>query len=215
MGCYTDHLVPRMTHWLMRSRRITKVRRRALAGARGVVLEIGFGSGLNLAHYPETVERVLAVEPSPVARQLARNGIARTPMEVTFAGGDAERLELASASVDCVVSTWTLCTVPAPALALAEIARVLKPDGMFLFAEHGLSPDPGVARWQNRLNGLEQRLAGGCHLNRAIDRLIAASPLAIATLNAGYLPGPRTHTYMYVGVARKPAAGRNAPPIRS
>ncbi|MBI4082007.1 MAG: class I SAM-dependent methyltransferase [Candidatus Lambdaproteobacteria bacterium] len=204
MGFWSDQVVPRMVHVSMKAKPVAEVRGKALAAAGGTVLEVGFGSGLNLAHYPAGVTRLLAVEPSEVARGLARRAIARAPFPVEFAGLDGQRMVVPDGSVDCVVTTWTLCTIPKPELALAEFARVLKPQGTFVFAEHGLSPDPGVARWQGRLNGLQQRLAGGCQLTRDIAALIEASPLKLTALENFYIAGPRTHTYFYVGAATRP-----------
>ena len=203
MGLYNDHILPRLTHLAMASKSLGKIRASALADARGVVLEAGLGSGLNLAHYPAGVTRLLAVEPSRVAQAMARKAIARAAFPVEFAGLDGQALDLPDASVDCVVTTWTLCTIPDPARALAEFHRVLRPGGRFLFVEHGLAPDPGVAKWQQRLNGFQQTVAGGCNLNRRIDDLIAASPLRLVTLDQYYFKGPRTHAYFYQGAAEK------------
>jgi ubiquinone/menaquinone biosynthesis C-methylase UbiE len=203
MGFYNDHILPRLTHWSLDIEPVAKVRARVLASAQGIVLEAGFGSGLNLAHYPAGVTRLLAVEPSEVARRMARKAIARAAFPVEFAGLDGQSLNLSAASVDCVVSTFTLCTIPDAARALAEFARVLKPGGTLLFAEHGLSPEAGVAKWQHRLNGIQQRIGGGCNLNRKMDALIAASPLKITELENFHIKGPKTHTYLYVGRASK------------
>jgi len=203
MGFYTEHIVPRVTHVLMATRHLAEVRAKALALAHGTVLEVGFGSGLNLPHYRPGVTRLLAVEPSKVARRLAQPALAAVTFPVEFVGLDGQALALPDASVDCVVTTWTLCTIPDPQQALAEFARVLKPGGEFVFVEHGRSPDAAVAKWQDRLDGLQQRIAGGCHLNREIDKLIAAAPLAVASLERFYGEGPRTHAYFYLGVAAK------------
>lgn len=204
MGFYTDQIVPRFTHLAMRAGPISDIRHRALATTYGTVLDVGFGSGLNLPHYPSAVTKVLAVEPSEVARGIAKPAIAASPFPVEFAGLDGQRLDVADGSVDCVVTTWTLCTIPDAGAALAEFARVLKPGGKFFFAEHGRSPDAGVARWQDRLNGIQNRIAGGCHLNRSIDALVSASPLKISVIDKFYANlGPRTHSYFYVGQADK------------
>ena len=203
MGFYADQILPRITHAMMSADALTEVRKRALADAQGTVLEVGFGSGLNLPHYAAAVERLLAVEPSEVSRKIARPAIAASRFPVEFVGLDGQSIGLRDASVDCVVTTWTLCTIPSAEQALAEFARVLKPGGRFIFAEHGRAPDAAVVKWQDRLDRLQQRLAGGCHLNRRIDTLIAAAPFAIASLDKFYAKGPRTHAYFYVGVAAK------------
>jgi ubiquinone/menaquinone biosynthesis C-methylase UbiE len=187
----------------MSAKPIAEVRERALAPVRGTALELGFGSGLSVAFYGDRVSRLLFVEPSETARRLARKRIAGAPFPVELVGLDGEKLDLPDASVDWAVTAWTLCTIPRPEAALAEIARVLKPGGAYAFAEHGLSPDPGVARWQHRLNGIQKFVGGGCHLNRPIDRLIESAPLRIQSLERDYIAGPRTHSYMYVGTAVK------------
>lgn len=203
MGFYSEQIVPRFTHLAMRSRPIGEIRARLLASVHGEVLDVGFGSGLNLPHYPAAVSHVLAVEPSKVARKLAAPAIAAARFGVEYAGLDGQKLSIPDRSVDCVVTTWTLCTIPDAATALKEFARVLKPGGRFVFAEHGLAPDAPVARWQNRLDGLQNRFAGGCHLNRKIDELVSVSPLSIVSLDKFYIAGPRTHSYFYVGAAMR------------
>ncbi len=205
MGFYTEQIVPRLTHLTLNARPIRELRAKLLARAKGTVLDVGFGSGLNLPHYSAAVSRVLAVEPSEVARNIAAPAIAAASFPIEFAGLDGQRLSIEDQSVDCVVTTWTLCTIPDPAAALAEFARVLKPGGKFLFVEHGRSPDDGVARWQDRLDGLQMWLAGGCHLNRRIEELVTSSPLQMESIDKFYFPGPRTHSYFYKGAAVNPA----------
>ena len=175
MGWYADHVLPRLTDLVMRRRELTEIRARVAAELGGEVLEIGFGSGLNVPHYPPTITRVRAVDPATVGRRLAAGRVADSPVPVEYVGLDGQALPLESASVDHVLTTWTLCTIPDVAAALGEIDRVLRPGGRFHFVEHGRSPDPDVARWQDRLTPLQWRLAGGCHLNRRIDDLIAHS----------------------------------------
>jgi ubiquinone/menaquinone biosynthesis C-methylase UbiE len=172
------------------------------------VLEIGFGSGLNLPEYPATVERVLAVDPSGVGRTLAAKRIAASPIPVEFVGLDGQDIPLGDASVDAALSTFTLCTIPDPTRALAEVRRVIRPNGRLHFLEHGLCPDPDVARWQHRCNGMQQRVAGGCNLDRAVDRLVDDAGFEIEALANGFLDGPkpmRPWGYLYEGRARRPA----------
>lgn len=203
MSWYRDHVVPRLVELTCANRGMLPLRERAVAEASGTVLEIGFGSGGNLPAYPEGVRTVVAVEPSHVARRLARRRLAESSIEVEFVGLDGEELPLDDASVDCAVSTWTLCTIPDPVRAVSEVRRVLGPRGRFLFLEHGLSPDPRIARWQHRLDGLQQRLAGGCHLDRDMRRIVEDGGLVIERCANFTVAGPKPWTYMYAGTATK------------
>jgi ubiquinone/menaquinone biosynthesis C-methylase UbiE len=205
MGVWSDQVVPRLTDVMLGNEEVRRHRRRAVAGLRGVVLEIGFGSGLNLPVYPVEIEKVLAVEPSTVGRNLAAKRIASSAVPVEFVGLDGQEIALSDASVDTALSTFTLCTVPEPGRALGEVRRVLRPDGQFHFLEHGLCPDPGVARWQHRCNGIQHRVAGGCNLDRAVDRLIREAGFEIRDLQTGFLGGPRLSRpwgYLYEGIAQ-------------
>lgn len=186
----------------LRTPEVDRRRALALAGLSGTVLEIGFGSGLNLRHYPPEVDRVLAVEPSELAWRLAApRGGARTP-PVERIGLDGERLPLPDASVDGVVSTFSLCTIPAVETALAETRRVLRPGGALHFLEHGRAPDPDVRTWQRRLQPLQSRLIGGCRLDRAIDQLVAGAGFEVVELVTEYGDGPRPFSYLYRGRAK-------------
>lgn len=205
MGFYEAHILPRLTDRIMRGQEYSRMRARVMAGLTGEVLEVGFGSGLNVPHYPPAVKRVLAVEPAAVGRKLAAARVAASPVPVEFAGTDAQALPLADASVDNAVSTWTLCTIPDVARALAEIRRVLRPGGELHFVEHGRSPDRKVARFQDRFTPVQRRLAGGCHLNRPISELLSASGLEVTRLDNYYVSGPRSTGYMFEGVAVKPS----------
>lgn len=204
MGFYTDQVVPRLINMVMARPEFEPVRARVAAGLAGEVVEVGFGSGLNVPHYPPSVERVRAVDPALLGRRLAARRLAGSPVRVEFIGLDGQSLPLESGSVDHVLATWTLCTVPAPERALAEIRRVLRSGGTFRFAEHGRHPDPRVSRWQDRLTPLQRAVAGGCHLNRPIGELIAASGLTVTGLRNYQLPGPAALGYMYEGTATSP-----------
>lgn len=202
MGFYEQQVVPRAVDVLLGNRALGELRTRALAGVSGEVLEIGFGSGPNLEYYPAEVTKVLAVDPATVGRKLARKRMARARVPVEFIGLDGESLPLPDASVDNAVSTWTLCTIPDVESALGEVRRVLRPDGRLYFLEHGLSDDPKVARRQQWLDPLQQRFAGGCHLNRRHDELIAAAGFELEPFTTFTMAGPRTMGFMYVGQAR-------------
>jgi ubiquinone/menaquinone biosynthesis C-methylase UbiE len=184
-------------------------RKHITEGLHGEVVEIGFGSGLNVPSYPEAVSTVYAVEPSLVARELAAERIVESPVDVRLVGLDGQSLPLGDASVDAALSTFTLCTIPDVERALREVRRVLKPGGTFHFLEHGLSPDPAVEKWQHRLDGVQQKVAGGCHLDRPIDELIRDAGLEVTRLDHDELAGPkfmRPWSYLYEGVATRPEA---------
>jgi SAM-dependent methyltransferase len=202
MGVYNDQVLPRLTNRLLGTKEFGKVRREACDGLRGHVVELGFGSGLNLPYLPDLVTGVWAVEPSGTATGLAAKRIAASRVPVHIAGSDGERVESADASFDAALSTMTLCTIPDAAVALTELRRVLKPGAQFHFAEHGHSPDDKVAHIQERFNPLQMRFAGGCHLNRDIAALIGEAGLKIEHLRTFYLKGPKAWGYMHVGRAR-------------
>lgn len=207
MGFYDKHVLPRLVDRVCGMKDLVPLRERVCAGLDGEVLEIGFGSGNNVTHYPPGITRLVAIEPSDTAWKLAAARVAASTVRVERSGLDAERLPYADGTFDHVLSTFTLCTIPDVASALAEVRRVLKPGGSLRFVEHGLAPDPAVRTWQRRLDGIEQRLAGGCHFTRAIPDLIAAGGFTVDELDAFYQPGgPRFASWMSLGVAR-PAAG--------
>jgi ubiquinone/menaquinone biosynthesis C-methylase UbiE len=204
VGVYGEQVLPRLMSLMMGTRVLAGERRQALAGVRGAVLEIGFGAGHNLPHYPATVEKVVAVDPSGVGARLARKRIAAAPFPVEHVALRGEAIDAPDASFDAVVSTFTLCTVPDPAAALGQLRRVLKPDGRFFFVEHGRADDPAVRRWQDRLNGLQRALVGGCNLNRDIERLVREAGFAPVEVHQHYLPGmPRTSGFVTRGVATR------------
>lgn len=215
MSWYTDRILPRIVEVSLRGAEFEPVRARVAAELDGEVLEIGFGSGLNVPHYPPTVARIRAVDPAVTGRKLAASRIAACPVPIEFAGLDAGSLPAKNASVDHVLSTWTLCTVPDPGQALAEILRVLRPGGSLHFAEHGLAPDAKVARRQHRLTPLQRLAFGGCHLDRPIGQLLGSSGLELTRLDTYYLPGPKIVGYTFEGVAAKPSSATANGPERS
>ena len=209
MGLWRDQILPRLVNVGLAGEEHQRQRREVTAGLHGTVLELGFASGLNLPHYPPAVERVLAVDPAIVGRKLARARIGASRAAVEFIGLDGQALPLPDASVDAALSTWTLCSIPDPLRALAEVRRVLEPGGSFHFLEHGLSSDPGVARWQRRLDGLQRRVFGGCSLVLPVDDLLRQAGFELAELRRFTMKGPRFATTMYAG--RAVLAGRPDP----
>ena len=201
MGFYRELVLPRLCDAAMRNEALEPYRERVIRAAEGRVLEIGVGSGLNLGHYSKAAD-VLALEPDPKLIEMARRNAARAPRPIEFLEASANDIPLDDGSVDTVVSTWTLCTIPRAAAALAEMRRVLKPQGRLLFVEHGLGPTAGVQKWQHRMTPIWKRIAGGCHLDRPIDSLIREAGFAIEALQNSYAPGPKIMTYFYEGSAR-------------
>ena len=203
MSFYSRRVLPTLINFAMTREDATRLRAAHVPAARGVVLEVGIGSGLNLPFYTSDVTKLYGVDPSAELLAMAREKIAATPFPVELVHGSADRLSLADASVDTVVVTWSLCSIANAADALGEMRRVLKPGGTLIFVEHGLSPDAGVRKWQNRLTPFWRPVAGGCHLNRKMDDLVRGAGFTIAHLRMEYVPGPRAFTFMYQGRARK------------
>jgi ubiquinone/menaquinone biosynthesis C-methylase UbiE len=204
MGFYDDHVVPAVVSFACSMPAISRERARIVPEARGTVLELGFGSGLNARFYDcAGIAKLFALEPSAGMRRRARRRVADLPFDVEWLDLKAEEIPLDAASVDTVLVTYALCTIPDPARALSGARRVLKPGGRLVFLEHGAAPDPGVRRAQDRLNAVWRRLAGGCNLNREPAKLIAQAGFAIERLDAHYARGaPRFAGYMSAGVAR-------------
>jgi ubiquinone/menaquinone biosynthesis C-methylase UbiE len=202
MSFYRDHILPHLINLAMRQRNLAAYRSRVVPGAEGRVLEIGVGSGLNLPFYSQKAEHVVGLDPSPQLLSMARQAARASSAPVEFIEGSAEAIPLERGSIDTVVTTWTLCSVPNATHALNEMRRVLKPGGRLLFVEHGRADDPGVRRWQDFLTPAWKRLGGGCHLNRAIGTLIESGGFQFDRLETGYMRGPKPMTFMYEGSAR-------------
>lgn len=202
MGLYRRLVLPRLVHFTCGLKPVRLQRRKIVPLASGDVLEIGFGSGLNLPHYdPAAVRKLWALEPSAEMWSLAQDAVKASAVPVELVNADAEEIPLADASVDTVLVTYALCTIPDALAAISEMRRVLRPGGRLLFCEHGEAPDENVRRWQTRLNPLWHRSAGGCNLNRPISSLIEAGGFHMKTLETMYLPGWRPAAFNYWGTA--------------
>jgi SAM-dependent methyltransferase len=201
MGFYRDHIVPPLIDLVMRNPEARRRRAVVVPRARGRVLEVGLGSGLNLPYYSREVTALVGVEPSAKLIAMTRRKLDGIPFPVELVERSAEELPLDTASFDTVVTTWVLCSIPEPLRALREMRRVLAPGGQLLFVEHGLAPDAGVRTWQRRLNPLWRRISGGCNLDREIDDLLARARFRLATLDRFYLRGARLLTATYEGTA--------------
>jgi ubiquinone/menaquinone biosynthesis C-methylase UbiE len=202
VGVYENRILPHLVNWAMRNRQFQPYRERVISAAEGRVLEIGIGSGLNLPFYPQQVREIVGLEPSERLLGMAREAADRSRLKVKLIEGSAEAIPLDRNSIDTVVTTWTLCTIPDAAGALMEMRRVLRPSGQLLFVEHGLAPEEKVRKWQNRLTPLWKRIAGGCHLNRPVRELIEKAGFAITQIDTGYMEGPKLMTFFYQGRAR-------------
>jgi ubiquinone/menaquinone biosynthesis C-methylase UbiE len=205
MSFYENCILPRLVDVAVGTKDIAVEREKCLAGASGNVLEVGFGTGHNLPFYPRAVKKVVGVDPSGASAKLARKRIANASFPVELLELAGERIAAADASFDSVVSTLSLCTIADPAAALVQMRRVLKPGGRFFFLEHGQSNEREVQRWQDRLNGLQRRLFGGCNINRPIDRLITDAGFEIDKLDRFYGKGPKVFACLYRGTARRPS----------
>ena len=201
MGFYEEWILPALIDLSMRNKRLRPYRERVAGRAEGRVLDVGVGSGLNLPFYGRQVREVFGLDPSPRLLERARRNMRRADVPVRLLEGSAERIPLADRSMDTIVMTWTGCSIPEVRAALEDMRRVLKVGGRLLFVEHGRAPEPGVARWQNRLDPLWVRFSGGCHLNRKIDDLLSDAGFRIDRLETGYIPGPRIMTFLYEGAA--------------
>src|ERR1700730_2828065 len=201
VGVYERWILPRLLDLSMRNRLLDHYRQRTIETARGLVLEVGVGSGLNLRFYSRAVDRVCGIDLSPELLRLAHTRTADTLVPVSLLQASAEHVPFAGATFDAIVMTWTLCSIANPVAALMEMRRVLKPGGQLLFVEHGLSPEFRIARSQHRLTPCWKRIGGGCHLDRKMDDLIRAVGFQIDAIEKGYMKGPKPWTFMYLGRA--------------
>lgn len=189
MGFYGDHVLPRIINVACGMKMSDPQRRRVCANLSGDVVEIGFGSGLNVPFYPPDLRKVAAIEPADVGWKLAQKRVRNSPVRIERSGLDGQSLPLPDNSFDTALSTWTLCTIPDVVTALKEVRRVLKPGGTLHFVEHGKAPDADVRKWQDRLNPIQQRLFGGCNLNRPIVSLIEKAGFTIKEVDQFYEDG--------------------------
>jgi ubiquinone/menaquinone biosynthesis C-methylase UbiE len=203
MGIYGRLIVPRLIELAMRNKALAGYRQQIVEAARGLVLEIGIGSGLNLPLYGSAVDRVYGIEPSPELLDRARERVVDASIPVWLVRASAEQLPFSRSAFDTLVMTWTLCSISNPSAALNEMRRVLKPGGRLLFVEHGLSPEARIMRWQHWLTPCWKRIGGGCHLDRKMDDLIQAAGFRVDKLETGYMKGPKPWTFMYQGIATK------------
>jgi len=202
MDWYDQHVLPHLIDLACSTKESRRQREKIVPLATGEVLEIGFGSGLNLAHYDSTrIEKIWALEPSAGMRRKAAPLVEQSALNVTFIDLPGEQIPLEDCSVDTVLVTYSLCTIPDAVAALEGMRRVLRPGGKLLFCEHGAAPDDKVRRWQERLNGPWSKVAGGCHMNRDIPKLIEAAGFNITSDSRMYIPGPKMLSYNYWGVA--------------
>jgi ubiquinone/menaquinone biosynthesis C-methylase UbiE len=202
MGFYQDQIVPLLINLTMRRRDLAAYRNRVIPAADGRVLEIGIGSGLNLPFYSRNVERLIGLDPSPKLLSMVRRNLRPDAPSLELIEGSAEAIPLENNSVDTVVTTWTLCSIPDASRALSEMHRVLRPTGRLLFIEHGRAAEPNVRWWQDHLTPVWKRIGGGCHLNRAIQSLIEDAGFQFDRFETGYMRGPKPLAFMYEGDAR-------------
>jgi ubiquinone/menaquinone biosynthesis C-methylase UbiE len=202
VGIYSDFIFPHLLEWMLGTRQAMDYRRRALSDAHGEVLEIGFGTGLNLSCFPPAVQQLTMLDPSKMLPRRVAKRIASAPMPIEQAFLNAEKLPFDAGRFDTVVSTWTMCTIPDVVAAVREVRRVLKPGGRLLFLEHGRSSDEGIARRQDRWNGVQRVVGCGCNLNRAIDQVVETAGLRIERLDRFQMPGaPKIGAEHYLGAA--------------
>jgi len=201
---WRDQILPRLIDVALRTDQVSAWRIKCLAGIEGVVVEPGFGSGLNIEHMPETVTKVYAIDPAVVGQNLAAGRVVASPISVEYVGLDGQTIPLEANSCDAGVLTFTLCTIPDYRAALSELRRVIKPGGTLHFVEHGAAPDTRVKTWQDRITPLQKRIADGCHLNRPIVEIIVGAGFEIEWTDARYVGRPKAASFFTAGVARNP-----------
>ena len=202
MGFYQERVIPYLVQRSTRQETLVPYRERVVSGAGGRILEVGIGSGVNLRYYGDRAEHVIGLDPSAKLLKVAAEAERRARLSIELVKGSAEMIPIEDKSIDTVLTTWTLCSIPDVNQALSEMRRVLKPNGRLLFVEHGLSSDDKVRRWQERLNPIWKRVAGGCNLNRAVTHLIEVAGFRVERVDTGYMKGPKPMTFMYEGCAR-------------
>jgi len=202
-GFYERKILPLLIDSACSQPPMTNLRSRYVSQAAGKVLEIGIGSGLNLSHYGCAVESITGVDPAEALTQKARQRADRIRADVTVIGVSGESIPVRSETFDTVVCTWTLCSIPDPQAAIAEMYRALKPDGKLIFVEHGQSPEPKISKWQQRIEPYWKVVAGGCHLTRRIDDLVTAGGFEIKSFESGYQKGPKIAAFMMHGIATR------------
>jgi ubiquinone/menaquinone biosynthesis C-methylase UbiE len=203
MGLYGNVIFPRILNVFMSSGQFKKQRSKLLSSVSGEILEIGFGTGLNLEFYPDHVRKITAVDPNAGMSKVAQRNIQNSGIEVETKILSSESLPIEDNSFDSVVCTWTLCSIPDAAAALREVKRVLRPGGRFFFVEHGLAPDPAVQKWQHRLTPIQKVIGDGCHLNRPIDQMVTGQGFELSEIETFYMPkAPKFAGYMFRGIAR-------------
>lgn len=202
MSFYSTHILPKLTHWVCSQQSIESLRKKMVPLAGGKILEIGMGSGLNLPFYdPSKVKHLYGLEPSDTLRKMAEKNAERLPFPVGFISLPGEEIPLETGSMDTVLVTYTLCTIPDIHRALGQMHRVLKPGGKLIFCDHGLAPDAGIRKWQERINPVWNRISGGCCLNRPISDLILHNGFVIQDIKARYQSPVKIASYTYRGIA--------------
>jgi len=204
MGIYRDQLLPRLIDKALNNERVDRWRTQCIEGLTGVVVEPGFGSGLNVPLYPPEVTKVFAVDPAEVGEKIAADRLAKSSVIVEFVGLDGQHLPLEDNSCDSALLTFTLCTIPDVNQALAELRRVVKPGGRMHFLEHGHSPDASISTWQKRIEPVQKVLFDGCHLTRSMPDLITSAGFEMDWVEQRYAEGPKPWSYFYVGQAINP-----------